>query len=250
MCSTLRTAFILQMHKNPVQVNKLIKQLIADDQADIYIHIDQKQYDKLNDKILVHPNVRILERSIDCEWGDISQVDTTILLLKAVLDSGNQYDFICLRSGQDLLVKNDFKQFLTNNIGKTFLVNRKIGRENLGLVEIKWPKITRQRYSAFQPIRIFRRIIQSLYRKGINVFPNSNPWPKDFLFYKGSQWFTIPFEVGKYMIEFIDNNDWYYNYFENSMVPDECFFHTLIMNSPYKDQVINNNLLFLKWGFR
>lgn len=248
MSSSTRTAFILQIHKNPEQVNKFISQLIVHDKADVYVHIDQKSAAALKGKIVTGPNVTILDKSVDCVWGDISQVDTTLLLMKAVLASKKQYDFICLRSGQDLLVKEGLEGFLQENKEKAFLTIRKMNRSELGLMRINWPKVMRKRYTTAHPIRIYRRLLLSLYRRGINLFPNLRKWPKEYSFYKGSQWFTIPLDVAKYMMEFLNDNKWYYRYFNNTLVPDESFFHTLIMNSPYRANVINNNLFLLKWG--
>lgn len=248
MDSTLRTAYLLQVHKNPNQVNGFIHQLISEEQADIYIHIDKKSDDKLKQSIVKSPNVTVLNTCVNCEWGDISQVDATILLLRKMLDSKKKYDFVCLRSGQDLLVKGSFKDFLLDNKNKIFMTFRRMEKESLGFMQIKWPKMTRKRYTTAHPIRIYRRTLLSLYRRGINMYPNTNHWPKEYSFYKGSQWFTIPYETAKYMIEFLDENKWYYQFFENTLVPDESFFHTLIMNSPYKNDVINNNLMFFKWG--
>ncbi|MBP2241858.1 hypothetical protein J2Z40_002431 [Cytobacillus eiseniae] len=248
MTTTLATAYILQIHNNPDQVNKFITQLLTGNQADIYVHIDRKSYDKLKGKIIIHPNVTVLSTSINCEWGDISQVDTTLLLLNEVVASKKMYDYVCLRSGQDLLVKDGFKDFLITNSGKAFMTYKRMNRSNLGHVKLKWPKITRRRYTTAHPIRIFRRILQSLYRKGINLSPNLNDWPKDYQFYKGSQWFSIPFDLAKYVIEFVEENEWYYKFFEHTLVPDESFFHTLILNSSYREAVVNNNLYFWKWG--
>lgn len=243
-----KTAYLLQIHNHPEQVNKFINQLISNNQADIYIHIDRRHYQDLVGKIIKHPNVKILEQAINCEWGDISQVDTTLALLKEMLVSKKSYDFVCLRSGQDLLVKDGFKDFLMENKGRIFMAHRELKKENLGFVKIKWPKVTRKRYTSVHPVRIYRRVMQGMYEKGINLAPNSNYWPKEYSFYKGSQWFTIPYDVAKYVIEFLDENVWYYQYFENTLVPDESFFHTLIMNSPYKGNVVNSNLYFMKWG--
>ncbi|MEH7112171.1 beta-1,6-N-acetylglucosaminyltransferase [Neobacillus niacini] len=248
MFTSLRTAFIIQIHKNPEQVNKFITQLIAEGQADVFVHIDKKNYEKLHQDIFKSPNVRVLQYSINCEWGDISQVDTTILLLREVLASKNKYDFVCLRSGQDLLVKDGFKDYLMNNKNKIFMNNRQMSDKDLGFMKINWPKITRKRYTTTHPIRIYRKLLLNFYSKGLNIYPNINKWPKELSFYKGSQWFTVPFEVAKYIIEFLNENVWYYRFFENSLVPDESFFHTLIMNSHFKSNVINNNLMFLKWG--
>ena len=243
-----RTAYILQVHKNPNQVNQFIQQLISEEQADVYVHVDQKNYEKFNGKLVEGPNVKVLETRVNCEWGDISQVDTTILLLREVLASKNHYDFVCLRSGQDLLVKNGFKDFLLENKDKVFLNLREMNRVELGFIKINWPKGTRKQYTSAHPFRMIRRLLLILHGKGINILPNTNKWPDEYLFYRGSQWFTIPFEVAKYSLEFLDKNDWFYEYFKNTLVPDESFFHTLIMNSPYKTNVVNNNLYFMKWG--
>ncbi|MBS4179132.1 beta-1,6-N-acetylglucosaminyltransferase [Lederbergia citrea] len=248
MNTTPRTAYILQIHKNSEQVNKFINQLIADDLADVYIHIDKRSYNQLHAKIIPSPNVKILQQRIVCEWGDISQIDTTLLLIKEVLASKNNYDFICLRSGQDLLVKNNFKDFLLENKSKIFMTLRKVSRGNKGLMEINFPKFARKRYTSVHPARIYRSVLQSLYRRGINISPNANQLPKEYSLYNGAQWFSIPIEVARYIIEFLDRNEWYYKYFANTLCPDEWFFQTLIMNSPYKVDLINNNLMFVKWG--
>ncbi|WP_312469055.1 beta-1,6-N-acetylglucosaminyltransferase [Neobacillus sp.] len=248
MNSSLRTAYILQIHQNPDQVNKFIKQLISEKQADVFVHIDKRNYQNLKERIAKSPFVKVLQQCGICEWGDISQVDSTIRLLREVVASEKEYDFVCLRSGQDLLVKAGFKDFLINNKGKIFMTLGNVGRFNSGLMEISWPKFIRKRYASFHPARVFRSIVLGLYRKGINIFPNPNKLPEEYSLYKGSQWFTVPYEVAQYIIRFLDENEWFYKYFEHSLVPDQWFFHTLIMNSQYKTDVIDNNLLFLKWG--
>lgn len=245
-----KTAFILQIHNNPHQVNQFIKQLISAGEADVFVHIDKKNYEELKRKILKDPNVKVLEKCVDCEWGDIGQVDATLLLLREVLASRKQYDYICLRSGQDLLVKSGFKSFLLEKKDTIFMNSREINNNDLALMKINWPKITRRRYTTIHPIRLYRRLLISFYGKGINIVPNINYWPNEFSFFKGSQWFSIPFEVANYIIKFIDENEWYYKFFENSLVPDESFFSTLIMNSPYRTKVVNDHLFFIKWGER
>ncbi|MBZ5749691.1 beta-1,6-N-acetylglucosaminyltransferase [Metabacillus rhizolycopersici] len=245
-----RTAYILQIHKNPNQVNKFINQIITEEQADVFIHIDKQNYNEINEKILKSPNVKVLKESINVRWGDISQIDATVLLLKNVFDTQKKYDFVCFRSGQDLLVKNGFKEYLLNNKNKIFMTASHIKRSSLdaSFLDVSWPRLTRKQYNTFNPFRILRRVIMGLYGKGLNIFPNPYKLPENFSFYHGSQWFCIPIGVVKYIIEFLDQNKWYYLAFENALCPDEWFFQTLIMNSTYKDLVENNNLLYIKWG--
>lgn len=243
-----RTAYILQIHKNPEQVNLFIKQLISGGQADVYIHIDKKSYESINSQLLNSPYVKVLSESVNCEWGDIGQVNATLLLLQEVIASGKKYDFVCLRSGQDLLIQNGFKGFLKENKNHVFMKSRKLTKSQMGLMKINWPIITRKRYANFHPIRFFRSILLGLYRMGLNLLPNRNYFPDEFEIYKGSQWFSIPIEVAEYILNFLNENKWYHQFFENTLVPDESFFHTIIMNSPYKNVVVNQNLFYMKWG--
>ena len=37
-------------------------------------------------------------------------------------------------------------------------------------------------------------------------------------------------------------------FFERVLIPDELFFQTLIMNSPLRETVVNDNLRFLDWS--
>jgi hypothetical protein len=248
--SIQRTAYILTIHKNPDQVNKFIKQIISEDHADVFIHIDKKNTD-LNEKIIRSPRVKILKENIDVKWGDITQVDATILLLKEVIATGNKYDFIVFRSGQDMLVKNGFTEFLSKNKNKIFMNAYHVDRKepHAAFVNVSWPKFARKLYiNPFHPYRVFRRVVSSLYGIGFNILPNKNTLPKDFSIYNGSNWFCIPLEVTKYILKFIDKNKWYYEAFKNSLVPDEFFFQTLIMNCEYKSDVVDNNLMYIKFG--
>jgi hypothetical protein len=245
-----RTAFILLIHKNPDQVNKFIRQIISKDQADVFVHIDKKFLD-YKTKIVQSPRVYILPESIDVKWGDITLVDATLLLLKAVVESGNHYDFVCFRSGQDMLVKNGFMDFLAENKNKIFMNAYRVkDREpHAAFVNVTWPKAARRLYiNPFHPQRILRRAIACLYSMGWNVLPNKNQFPKHFSIYNGSNWFSIPIDVATYILDFLDENKWYYETFRNSLVPDEFFFQTLIMNSKYRSDVVNHNLMYIKFG--
>ena len=248
MDSMPRTAFLLQVHKNPEQVNGFINQLVSGHQADIYIHVDKRSREEFEAGLHAGPRITLLKESIECEWGDISQVNATLLLIREALASNQNYDFLCLRSGQDLMVNPGFKQFLRENRNKIFLSYRKMERDELGLMKIRWPKASRKRYTTPHPIRLFRRGLLSLSRKGVNLFPNKKKWKEEFSFYKGSQWFTIPVETARYIIDFIEENKWFHEYFTHTLVPDESYFQTLLMNSPYRDLVVNSNLYFVKWG--
>src|SRR5208283_4734240 len=103
------------VHKNPEQLNKFIGQISGDGPSDIYIHIDKKSVRSLSTGIINSGNINIMEESTDVKWGDISQIDATLSMLKSLKKSYTKYDFVCLKSGQDLKVRNGFREHLATN---------------------------------------------------------------------------------------------------------------------------------------
>ena len=245
----IRIAYLLQVHKNPDQLNKFIRQISEDGHSDVYVHIDKKSFDAVSTGIIKAGNIKIVEESVDVKWGDISQVDATLCLLRGVEKSGQKYDFVCLRSGQDLLVRNALVCYLEANKNKIFMNARKLGNAHPDAYfwKIKWPRFTRKRYdSVLHPCRILRSAFIRLYKFGINIMPNPNRLPLDP--YRGSQWFCIPGIVAEYIVDYLGKNPWYYETFKNALAPDEYFFQTIIMNSPYASDVVCNNLTYIRFG--
>jgi hypothetical protein len=94
-------------------------------------------------------------------------VDATLLLIKEAIDAKKDYDYICLRSGQDLLIKNGFKDFLLNHQNQLFIQCREIREAELRLMRINWPKVVKKRFTNAHPLKLYRRMLFSLYSKGI-----------------------------------------------------------------------------------
>lgn len=248
--SDISIAYMLLVHKNPDQVNKFIEQIIKHEHSDVYVHIDKKSVHFMIDKIMKHPRVYILQDSVSGSWGDISLVDATIKLINAVVDSERKYEFLCLRSGQDMIVKEGYEKYLTENKERNFITVSKIDKSNsyAACVNIRWPKCTRRLYDNMHPFRLLRSLLKYMYYYGFNLFPNKNKLPESFSIYDGSQWFTISMSFGKYIINYLHKNQWYYDAFKDALVPDTCFFQTLIKNSPFSNTVININHVYMRWG--
>ncbi|MDA8388828.1 MAG: hypothetical protein M0Z58_09235 [Nitrospiraceae bacterium] len=245
----MKIAHLVQTHKNPVQVNKFIRQIAGDGHSDVYVHIDKKNAGNIAPRIAGGRNIKIIGESMDVKWGDISLVDATLCLLRDANKSGMKYDFVCLRSGQDLLVRNGLREYLARNNGKIFMNAKKTGSgdETAYFWSLKWPSFTRERHdSVFHPARISRAALIRLYRLGINAIPNPNKPAIDV--YRGSAWFCIPGEVAAYILDYLENNPWYYKAFRDALAPDEYFFQTIIMNSPYASGSVCNNLTYLRFG--
>ena len=246
----MKIAFIVQCHKNPQQLNILFKQLQNFD-CDIYVHID-KNSENIDSQLDSFSNLFIIpfEERVKVGWGDISQVNATLKLIDLVLDSGHEYNYVWLISGQDFPIKSatEISRFLEINKGTAFIDikptnNRRYERllkRNLVLhtawltkkgfirriVRNVWYMITGGRYKTFN---FFRRKIDS------------------DIFYFGSSWWCLPFQAIIQMKQALVDNPDFHRFYKHCHCPDESFFQTLLMNHTSFNDKIRSNLVFIDW---
>ncbi|MFR4445556.1 MAG: beta-1,6-N-acetylglucosaminyltransferase [Faecalibacterium sp.] len=55
-------------------------------------------------------------------------------------------------------------------------------------------------------------------------------------FYFGSSWWALKRETIDWIMQYITTHPEYYKFYENATCPDESFFQTLVMISPYADE--------------
>lgn len=225
-----------------------LKQLISDEQADIYIHIDKNSTEEVSEKLIKDPRISITSENVSVSWGNISVVDATIILLKEVIKSGKEYDYICLRSGQDMMIRKDYNEYLQKNMGKNFFqIYYEVNKEG-AFFKMKLPKFTRELHDSMHPYRVIRAVLMKLYKMGVNLFPINENFDSQVRIYKGSQWFAISKGLCEYMVEYCDNNTWFYNAFKDLYVVDNIFFISIAMNSPFSETIINETHTFEYWG--
>ncbi len=242
MAAPLRIAHLLAVHKAPVQVNAFVRQLSG---GDVYLHVDAKSAAALTPALAGGPRISILTGG-PVIWGDISQVDATLLLLRAARASGANYDYLCFNSGQDLLVRNGLAEHLARDPRRIFMTARKTKTSEHYFWKVRWPKATRNVFdSVWHPHRVLRYALLTLFRLGINPRPNRGALPQGFGFYRGSSWFAIPGAVAHYILDYLDLNPSYRETFQDALTPDEAFFQTLLMNSAFAGDVSGEILTYL-----
>ncbi len=75
-------------------------------------------------------------------------------------------------------------------------------------------------------------------------FPRNIPLNR---IYGGSQWFTLCRKHAEFLISYHDTHKDVAKFFRHIMLPDETYIQTILMNSPYKDDIINNNYRHIKF---
>lgn len=240
----LKICFLILAHKNPSQLITFVNALDCKNFS-FFIHINKdsnimnhKSLEKLKNK----ENVFFIEERKKIAWGGYSIVEVSLLLLKEALKN-NKNDYISLHSGQDLPIKNkdEIIDYLNLNHGREFIEFWKIpkvgwGAEN-GLERIENYWFT-DKYGFDDSLKMVQK------QKKLNIkrkyFRNIQP-------YGGSTWWTITRECGEYIIDYVNQNKTFCDYYKYTLLPDEGFFQTIILNSHFKDKVINNNLRHIEW---
>ena len=91
----MKIAFLMQCHKNPEQINLLLKAL-KHPQVDVYVHVDSKS-ENIREDIEKINGVYLLPKKdcVDVQWAQFSQVQATLNLLNAAISGGGVQTFGC-----------------------------------------------------------------------------------------------------------------------------------------------------------
>lgn len=240
----MKVAFLMLCHKNPKQINLLLKAL-KHPQIDVFIHVDSKN-ENIREDIEKSDGVYLLPKKdcVDVQWAQFSEVKATLNLLNAAISEGG-YSHYFLISGQDFPLKSigEIVRFLNERKDENFIdcaLIKRFEKRN----DIYFPRMV-----------IGRRIWQKIL-KGILVY-STGGWnqtfsiikrlkPANVQYYFGSQWWCLNDAMVKWIYNFLENYPEYIKLFKHLLCPDECFFQTLVMNSPFANTT-KPYLHYIKW---
>jgi len=236
----MRIAHILIAHKNPSQLERLIKKMQYPE-FDFYIHIDKKV--DIQNFLYLKDIARVffIEKRIKCSWGGYSTLQAMLTSLEEVLDTNIQYGFYNLLSAQDYPIKaNDIiHDFLQKNADKSFIYYE---LEN----ESNWWGSAVQRFQKYH-LTDFNFTGKFVVEKIINKLLPRRSFPLPLKLYGGSKasWWTINKENAIYLISFLRKERELGNFLKFCWGTDEFVIPTILMNSNLKDKIVNNNLRYI-----
>lgn len=237
-------AVMIIAHNQFDLLEKLIFAL-DDRRNDIFVHIDSKieNFDFEHFcKIPKYSQIHFTERT-NVTWGDFSQVKAEMILLKSAVvnqSENRRYSYFHLISGCDLPIKSndEIHEFFQNNSGKEFIhfTSNEVSAQSVG--RIRYYHFFRNKrnlirkvfsYSVLQLEKIIR--VNRLKKEKIKV-------------QKGCNWFSITGDFAEYIVA--NMNKWE-KIFKYSYCADEVFVQTILLNSPFKDNLYmpncNNDLI-------
>lgn len=240
----IKVAFLMQCHKNPEQINLLLEAL-NHPMVDVFVHVDKKSQ-AIKDKITQRAGVYILpeQQCVDVQWAQYSQVEATLQLLRAAVNRGG-YSHYWLISGQDYPLRpmDNILDFLEANQEANFIECSQIKPFNKRN-DVYFPNSVIGR-------KLWQKVLKNLWIYGTGGWNKTFPIfkrkaPDDFKYWFGSQWWCLNSTTAQWIIDYLNEHTEYEKFFEHSLCSDECFFQTLVMNSPFANTT-KPYLHYIKW---
>ncbi|WP_338359644.1 beta-1,6-N-acetylglucosaminyltransferase [Yeosuana marina] len=237
---TNKIAILILAHHNPEQLSVLINHLQPD--FDVYVQIDKKS--NLGIKELPKKSNVYCFKEIKVYWGHVSQVYNMKFILEQAFKRG--YERYCIISGDDLPIKSNsyIKTFFAKHKNNLFMYANPLPIKTWGFnhgfdrLDRYWFMQTDNR----KLVKIRGRITLILQRiLGIKL----KRYP--IAYYAGSNWLNLTHESLDYVFNFLKENPLFLKKLKYSRATDEIWFQSIIMNSPLKGKVINDDLRYIDW---
>ena len=249
----MKHGFLISAYRNGKTILEQINLLDSPDSY-FYIHIDKKS-PLFNDPVMqglkAKENIIFLENRIKVNWGGFSHLQAIIYLIREALKN-KELAYLHLMSDSCCPIKSrkEIFDFFEKNRGKEFI-------EFVQLPSPNWyggglNRITHFHLHDFINLKSkLKRRIEKYFVKLQELVGVKRTLPTNFsTFYGGCTWWTLTRNFLEYAINFIDNNPRFYLRFKHSFCAEEILIHTLLLNSPFKDNVINDNLRYIDWENR
>jgi hypothetical protein len=254
----MKIAYIISAYKYPSLLVRLVHRLHTSTSVFV-IHVDkrtrQQEYQEMVAGVSHLANVVFLKRH-NCHWGDFGHVRATLKGLRYLFTNTIDFDYILLLTGQDYPIKSNayIDSFLTHENGKEFIsyysfpnkawVNgglRRIEQWHFRFLE-EWP---------FRPLAVFAHLpmkrefesrLKSVIYSSVNMMFAKRTMPGNLKPFGGPGYWCITRACAEFINQFAENNRKVVDFFKYVDIPDEVFFHTIILNSAFGRNAVNDDL--------
>lgn len=227
----IRIAYLVLVHRLPEQFKRLFKAIY--EPSNFYlIHIDKKANQEIGaevkDFLKEYPNVQIL-KSEKVVWGGYSMVQAELDGMNYLLNMSVEWDYFINLSGQDYPLKSQtiIKEFLSKNNGKSYI------------------KVADQEKSRPETMNRIENYFEELEDK-ISDESHKRGFMKDVIPYIGGQWMILT----RTCCEFICNSTEvkkFETYYFNTLIADESFFQTVLMNTSFDGILVDDDKRAIIW---
>lgn len=253
-CAYMKQAILITAYKNYHHLEEIIQ--CFDANFEIYIHLDKKSVITNLElaNLRKHEIVKLVEQKYKINWGGLNHLKAILYLTQQALQNPDN-KYFHLITGHDFPVKSSsyFVDFFDKNSNTEFLSYFDFPNPNSG-----WPGnngLDRIEYYNFydfwnaknhkdnQKITFWIRFQKRFgFKRKI-----SSKMPKLF---GGSTYWSLSRDCVNYVIQFTQENKFVLHRFKYTLCAEEFYFQTIIMNSPFAKNVVNDNVRHIDWVAR
>ncbi len=232
----MRIAYLILAHQLPEQLVRLVRRLSTPN-ALFLIHINRRSDDAVyraaRTGLAELENVVFLRRH-SLYWGAFGHVRATIEGLDALYARSTRFDYVALLTGQDYPIKpvSVIERTLAESGGASFMAYDRLPGG--------WP-------DGMERITYWHSRRLGVPRGWHLKLPIRRRFPGGLVPYGGSSYWWLSREAVDYVRRFISEERRFYRFFKHVDIPDEIFFHTILLNSPLRDSVVNDELRHVDW---
>lgn len=238
-----KIGILILAHKNIINLIQIYC-LFPPDKFDFYIHYD-KNSPGFGSYINLTNNYKNFYMISDYKtyWGSFNQILATIRLIeKALSNDSTDYHGLYLVSGQDLPIKDPQTIYETLSNTTTHL------KTYSKFPVLVWNKGGENRFNKFW-FPIYNQRMARKLSHFINLVSNWIPYTRKKInidLYGGSQWFYLAIDHAEYLINYLSENNKIMNRFRFTMLADEFFFHSVLLNKE-ENNIVNDSYTFIDW---
>jgi len=234
----MKIAYLMLVHKNPRLAERALATLSSEG-CGFFVHIDRKA-DLQEFSGLAADNVFLTDQRIPVYWGEYSQVEATMLLMRQALESSAKYDYFVFLQGSDYPLRSSryIEKFFEENKGWEFVSLVKMPARGYPL-----SKINKLRYPSDKPI--LRIASKTLGKVGL-AQRDYQMYLGKLDAYAGDACWALSREACEYIVAYMERHPQVERYFRSTFTSDEMLVHTILGNSPFRDRV-KRSLFYRDW---
>jgi hypothetical protein len=241
----MNVAYLILAHRHPEQLARLVRQLRSP-AADLFVHIDA-QADLAPFLQTVGSEAQFTATRIPIHWGDYSLVRAALVLMEEALAPPRRYDYLVLISGADYPLRSatEIENFFRENQGVEFIDS--VAMPSAAAAK---PLSRLTRYKGHPGplgwcIGKGHRLLGEL-----GLMPKARDYKKHFgelVPYAGNQWWALTRDACLYIRKFAAENPRIMKFYENTHIPDEMVFQTILANSPFRPSM-RRSVTYSDWS--
>jgi hypothetical protein len=232
-----KIAYLVLTHGLPYQTIDFLWSVWREEDA-YFVHVDRKSPALASAAMgaiaAASPNIHVVPSDI-CTWGGFTLVEAALRCLMAALAADRSWSHAVLVSGTHLPLRRAASLAAMLEAECCYLNFHSIDLAAANLDPPNyWSGLARRLTYEYQEV------------PGLGHLRGAaKPAPSDVAFFWGSQWWILSRSAAEYVCGFRQGS--LAEYFRRSAFPDEMYFQTVLLNSPFREQLRHGQIIWQRW---